>query len=147
MKYLLVLMIILCSVILYATEQIPDVLILEGKTFYIKGFGSVFPLESFFEGKERPSFRQTNDHRRGLSTGCHRGYVATWIVEKKKLKLLSISTFVNGKQMSSEEIIGKNNFAKWYSGTIKLSDSIYPSGYIKTLEFKKGILHTSSEKK
>ncbi|NME70738.1 hypothetical protein [Flammeovirga aprica] len=63
----------------YGTPQFPDYLIYQEDTFAIH----CNPLESYFEGKERPEFEF-------LSTACWRGYIAFWEIIDDKLYLIKL---------------------------------------------------------
>lgn len=77
------LLLILVCPILLATGQIPDRLILNGKTHYI----NTNPLERFFE--KFPKKRIMNSR---VSTSCWRGYIATFEISNDKLFISSIIT-------------------------------------------------------
>ena len=125
---------------LSATEQKPDIVILEGKTYYIHAFGTDFPLEPYFKNKPRPKFDEDNNVKTLISTACWRGYKAIWHIDNKKLTLISIDTFVDGKKMGIADIVGKNAFAKWFSGDIRVREFNQAWSPMKVLSFEKGIL-------
>ena len=99
MKYIITFWIIyfIVPANLFATDQKPDLIILEGKTYYLHAYGLDFPLEPYFKNKPRPKFDEDNNKETLLSTACWRGYKAIWHVINKKLTLISIDTFVEGK--------------------------------------------------
>jgi len=114
-----------------ATEQVSDLLIIEKDTFYLKSF----PLENLrINGKvlESPF---------GISsTGCYRGYIATWQIIDGTLALIEVRKFDSSKQNLQGDIFNiieylKNNgynpkiingfvIADWYSDTLKRYDYI-----------------------
>lgn len=125
-----VLFLIITSIIkVSATEQIPDLLLIEKDTFYLK----TFPLEQL-RVKERiknPPF-EYGDY--GFPhTACYRGYVATWKVIDNKLMLIEIEKVGSGtKKLDIIEYFNAANIeptmingfvhADWYSDTLKRYD-------------------------
>ncbi|OHB79809.1 MAG: hypothetical protein A2Z25_07700 [Planctomycetes bacterium RBG_16_55_9] len=130
---------------LSATEQKPDIVILEGKTYYIHAYGKDFPLEPYFENKARPKFDEDNNEKTLTSTDCWRSYKAIWQIRNDKLTLISIDTFVNGKKMGVADVVGKNDVATWFSGNIKIKEFDLPWGPSKILSFEKGVLKEISD--
>ena len=116
------------------------------KTYYLHAYGLDFPLEPYFKNKTRPKFGEDNNKQPQLSTACHRGYKAIWHIIEKKLTLISIDTFVEGKKASVTDIVGKNNVAKWFSGNITVREFNEPWSPAKILTFEKGILKKISDK-
>ena len=112
-----------------ATEQAPDLLIIEKDTFYLKSF----PLENL------NFYSKVFDNSR--TTGCHRGYIATWQVIDGVLMLKEVRKFDSSKkglQGAKFNIIEHlknsgynpktiNDFiiADWYTDTLKRYESPY----------------------
>ena len=107
----------------FSTEQYPDKLIIGEDTIYLKSF----PLESLrlenapfdYNGYSFPS------------TGCYRGYVATWQIVDESLTLKEIQKIDSvGTQLNIVEYLSNNGYipqttngcviADWYSDTLKL---------------------------
>ncbi|OJX91834.1 MAG: hypothetical protein BGP01_03160 [Paludibacter sp. 47-17] len=114
----------------FATEQFPDLLIIENDTFYLKSF----PLE---ELRLKEKFKESPfDYYENIDfphTGCYRGYVATWKVIDNKLILIKIEKVDSTHQeLNIEDYLKKNDykaslvnnqiFADWYSDTLKQYD-------------------------
>ncbi len=78
----------------FATAQIPDQLIYEGKTYYLHNN----PLEAYF--KEHPKKRPEGDV---LSTALWRGYIATFEIQNQVLVLKDIQIQVYQHQEGKEE--------------------------------------------
>lgn len=66
----------------YSTEQLPDLLIIENDTIYLKSF----PLEKLEFEKPPFSYGEFNFPH----TGCWRGYCATWKIIDNKLALIKV---------------------------------------------------------
>lgn len=129
--------IVLFSVILFlsttysfATEQIPDILIIENDTLYLKSF----PLEELrLKEKFKESPFEYYENIDFPHTACYRGYVATWKVMGNKLFLIEIEKVDSTKQkLNIENYFKENNykpslingqiFADWYSNTLNRYD-------------------------
>ncbi|MBD0404254.1 hypothetical protein [Flammeovirga sp. EKP202] len=89
----------------YGTPQFPDYLIYQEDTFAIH----CHPLESYFEGKERPEFEF-------LSTACWRGYIAFWEIIDDKLYLIKLENEIGG------ELDLSSVFTDWSYNDIILAD-------------------------
>ena len=117
---------------LFATEQLPDLLIHEGKIYELRddSGSAIYPLANYYQGKnkEMPKFSQSSTSPGGvadISTACHRGYVAIWEIEDKQLFLKGIRGFivdekVDMRKMFSKDIQKNRVPAFWYSGRIRL---------------------------
>jgi len=113
-----------------ASEQVPDLLIIDKDTVFLK----TFPLENLrVNGKVlRPSFDYGVLF---VSTGCYRGYIATWQIIEGTLALVEVRIFDSSKKNFQGDKINiieylKNNsynlktingfvIADWYSDTLK----------------------------
>ncbi len=109
----------------FSTEQFPDKLIIGKDTIYLKSF----PLESL-------NLMKAPFHYDGYSfpsTGCYRGYVATWQIVDKALTLKEVQKIDSvGTQLNIIEYLSNNGYipkitngnivADWYSDTLKLYD-------------------------
>lgn len=113
-----------------STEQIPDLLIIEKDTFFLKSF----PLEKLQFQKPPFSYGEFNFPH----TGCWRGYVATWKVIDDKLALIEIEKVDSTKQkLNIFDFFKQNNFspklidgyvyADWYS--LSLITNSFPYGH------------------
>lgn len=114
----------------FATEQFPDLLIIENDTLYLKSF----PLEELrLKEKFKKSPFEYHENINFPHTGCYRGYVATWKVIDNKLFLIEIEKVDSSRQkLNIEDYFNKNDykpslvngriFADWYSGTLKQYD-------------------------
>jgi hypothetical protein len=79
-----------CSVNVFGTIQIPDLLIHKGDTLLLYNDN---PLESYYNDKiQRPYFfRDSSATVWHMSTACWRGYQATWEIKEDKLYLIEIA--------------------------------------------------------
>lgn len=123
----LILSIIIISIIkVSATEQTPDLLIIENDTLYLK----TFPLEQL-ENKIAPFDYKGFGFN---STGCYRGYVATWKVMNDKLMLIEVTKVDStSEKLDLVAYFKKIDFeptminglvhADWYSDTLKRDNS------------------------
>jgi hypothetical protein len=99
----------------WATVQVPDKLIFEGKSHELYAV----PLESYFSGRRpRPKWlKETN-------TACWRGYVATWEVvdDMLYLKRVDLGNFEKPKNLTPRLFPGKKPPipADWFSGTVRV---------------------------
>lgn len=146
MRKICVFITMLAASSLSATEQVPDIVIFEGKTYYIHAFGKDFPLEPYFKNRPRPEFDEDGNEKTMISTACWRGYKAIWHIQNKKLILLSIDTFVNGKKMGVVDIVGKHVFANWFSGDVRIREYNQPWSPEKIFSFENGILKKVSDR-
>jgi len=120
--FLLLSVIVLCAGKSLAVEQIPDILLIDKDTVYLKSF----PLEDL-KLKYHPF-----EYGAGMSypdASCLRGYQATWVVIDYKLLLKSITKIGDPEQsINLESYFAQNNydaefrdgmvFAKWYSAAM-----------------------------
>ena len=129
-KIVLILSIIIIPIIkVSGTEQIPDLLIIENDTFYLK----TFPLEQL-RLKEKIKIDPFDYGDYGfVSTACYRGYVATWKVINDKLMLTEVEKVDSiSEKLDLVEYFKKSDFeptmingfvhADWYSDTLKRYD-------------------------
>jgi hypothetical protein len=121
-----------------ATEQIREILIYNGQTNSM----CTEVLEYYFRaGHPRPE--ELGGGKFGVSSACWRGYVGTWMVERKQLYLLSLARYRyefdensrTTKQLKEEipcaVVFGDQKppiKASWFSGVIRI-----PSG--RTLQY------------
>lgn len=114
----------------FSTEQIPDLLIIEKDTFFLKSF----PLEKLQFQKPPFSYGEFNFPH----TGCWRGYVATWKLIDNKLALIQIEKVDSTKQkLNILDFFKQNNYsyklidgyvyADWYS--LSLITYSFPYGH------------------
>lgn len=105
-KYILTLFFMLPTLLVFATEQYPDLVIFQGRTFYISGtFDEDFPIyvltqdESFAKKLEKISVC--------YSSGCYRGYQATWEIIKGKLYLKELKKCCTRESADLEALFGE----------------------------------------
>lgn len=103
---------------IYATEQIPDRLIIKGDTMLLHAL----PLEHWIEQNKwyKPLFP---DSLSGFSTGCWRGYIAYWEIIENRLYLTNIfndtqTAKVNLKSLFPEKVKDGRVYAEWFSDTV-----------------------------
>jgi hypothetical protein len=158
-KILLLIAFLFTSLNCYSTEQIPDVLIIEKDTFYLKSF----PLEKLEFEKSPFSYGEYNFPH----TGCWRGYRATWEIIDNKLLLTEVVKIDSTNQKLdiidffkqnnyTPELVNGYVYADWYTSRLMTYSSIdfyrYTGFYLEEeypwiknkknvqLDFKKGIL-------
>jgi len=129
-KQILILLLIFISIVkVSATEQIPDLLIIENDTFYLK----TFPLETLMLKKKIKNNPFNYGKYPFVSTACYRGYVATWKVINNKLMLIEVEKVDSThEKLDLVEYFKKVDFvptminglisADWYSDTLKQYD-------------------------
>lgn len=127
-QIILKIIVFLSSLKIFATAQIPDLLIYKGETL------SLFtnPLESFYN-KENPrpySFGMT----KCINTACWRGYVATWEIKNDRLYLLEIKDCCYwGFYKITDEVVSN-------------LEGIIPSEVLKKINLIKGDDHNFQKK-
>jgi hypothetical protein len=128
--FLFLVAIFLISLTAYSTEQIPDRLIIEKDTIYLKSFPLDY-LRAKLKIREAPF-----DYGNGRDfphTGCYRGYVATWQIIDELLTLKEVQKIDTvGTQLNVVEYLSENGYnpkiingyvvAEWYSDTLKYYD-------------------------
>ena len=114
-KSILFLSFICFCISLSATDQVPDILIYKNQRLYIKNNSSI-TLDAL------PTEMGNNIRKidEGYSTGCYRGYIATWTFENDSLFLTSIETFSSRTKISLEEyfpreVSSRGVFAHWFN--------------------------------
>ncbi|MFK7970346.1 MAG: hypothetical protein AB8F95_08265, partial [Bacteroidia bacterium] len=153
-KGLSILLLIICTKAVFATAQVPDILIIDQDTHAI--FSD--PLETYLNQQKN---RITLNLNPITSTACWRGYQAVWRLRNDSLFLIRIMPCLASKgdkskdadlaQMFGEDYRNSQVFAKWASLTLQLPEgelveyihlgygSIYERD--RKLLFKKGVLH------
>ena len=119
-KFFLFFVLIISSVKIFATEQVPDILIYENKKLYLQtGWGHPSPFETYFIQNN------INSPFKMISTANYRGFVATWNVKNGNLYL----TYVDDEKSKKNQLnkIFKNIekdgvVASWFSGVIVADD-------------------------
>ncbi len=127
---LLSIILLLSTIYSFATEQIPDLLIIGNDTVYLKSF----PLEQL---RLKEKFKESPfDYYENFDfphTACYRGYIATWKIMDNKLFLIEIEKVDSTNlKLDIKDYFKKNNykpnlinghvFADWYSDTLKQYD-------------------------
>lgn len=109
---------------LYATQQIPDILIYKDIKLRLRtGWGHPAPLDIYFHRKKiKPTFEMWH-------TANYRGYIAQWEVSNDSLFLNEIHVdskgtsrrpaFYNIKSFSSSDTVFGAVFADWFDGIIE----------------------------
>jgi len=136
-KYIFTLLCCLVAVPAFATRQVQDKLHHQDCIYEIGGHTD-FPLEKYFRSLPEEERRQkhkilsstTNGVVRCVSTGCWRGYIATWAVETNMLYLTKLE--VQGLEVAVSElkyffgdrIKDEKLKAFWFSGPIRIDDKI-----------------------
>ena len=158
-KILIIFLFLLTTINCYSTEQIPDLLIIENDTIYLKSF----PLEKLEFKKSLFSYGEFSFPL----TGCWRGYRAKWKIIASKLALIEVEKVDSTKQkLDIIDYLNQNGyapkfidgyvFAEWYSSKLLLYSIpgylSYPGLYLEEeypwtknngnvqLVFKNGIL-------
>lgn len=129
-KTIFILIILLCSKLIFATEQIPDYVYFKNSKLTLNtGWGHPSPLETYYQQNnlEYPFVM--------LSTANYRGHVALWEIKDDKLFLKEIKINKNTYKPKKYNIQSRvdsfnhkgNIFADWFSGVIacESDDSYY----------------------
>ena len=136
-KYIFTLLCCLIAVPAFATRQVQDKLHYQNRIYEIGGHTD-FPLEDYFrllsEEERRTKHKilssTTNGVVRCVSSGCWRGYIATWAVVTNMLYLTTLEA--QGSEVAITELkpifgdrIKDNKLqAFWFSGPIRMDDKI-----------------------
>ncbi len=99
----------------HATEQVWDKLIVDGDTFEVSGF----PLESYLDTKGNRKMGSLDLTEENYCSNLHRGYVATWLLNKDSLYLIGLYDDCNSASLDDfmlEEFGQDTVWARWYSG-------------------------------
>jgi hypothetical protein len=124
----IIILFIYSSLLLKATEQIHDLLILKSDTIYI----DKFPLEILSE-QDSIIAKRLNDTT-CLSMDCWRQYIGIWKIENDSLFLIGLKDCCDNKEIPLNKVFNESEikngkvFANWYSDNIK-------SGFGKWLAF------------
>lgn len=138
MKNLLLTLLILGTLNAFATEQVMDKLEYDGQQYLIgvelKGLSRPlwhFPLETYLKQEKVPMWERLQPYRTGMTTACHRGYVADFLLKDSKLFLLRLNSDPYIKQKAKEyplnivDLDWKSPvFANWYTGDFLLCKRI-----------------------
>lgn len=128
MRLLLVILIICNSILLFGTEQTPDVLIYKSDTIYI----DKFPLEVLSQKNTTIANRLVDTSC--LSTDCWRQYIAIWKIENDSLFLIGLEDCCNYKKIPLRKVFDESQiqngkiFANWFSENLK-------AGFGKWIQF------------
>lgn len=122
-KTVFTLLLLLLPNVFYATEQHPDILLLDSKKYFIQtGWGHPNPIQRYFADKNKKyPFSM-------LSTANYRGHIATYSIIDNKLYLKKIeirdSEYLPEKYILdySEKLKDKSIFLSWFSGALSCSD-------------------------
>jgi len=129
MKYIILsILLFIISLSAFSTEQLPDRLIINDDTLYIKSF----PLEDL--KFEIPPFTYYNDFNPSPHTGCWRGYIATWKVIDDRLMLTEVEKVDStGEKLDILDYFKRNNynpeiidgfvFANWHTSNYVIYQS------------------------
>lgn len=129
---------LLATAAVSATAQEGDILILDGKRYFIQ----TNPLRPYLQ--QHPDAVPQSDI---ISTSCWRGYVATWEVKDSELHLRDVTILRSGKDKSRSEKMsvifsmfgGQTSVrASWYTGNVIIPDGklmrYVHMGYASTYE-------------
>ena len=128
MRIFIIILFIYSSLLVKATEQIHDLLILKSDTIYI----DKFPLEILSE-QDSIIAKRLNDTTCLLSD-CWRQYIGIWKIENDSLFLIALKDCCDNKEIPLNNVFNESEikngkvFANWYSDNIK-------SGFGKWLAF------------
>lgn len=123
-KVIFITLFLICSQMIFATEQMPDYLLYKGRKLILStGWGHPSPLQTYF---------QQNDLKYPFqiwSTANYRGHVATWEIENNKFILHEIKVrneIVNPSRYdikSKSDTIIKDGgiWADWFTGVLSCS--------------------------
>jgi hypothetical protein len=121
-----------------ATEQFPDLFIYNNQILYIRDL----PIDILSSYLPIEVNNQILASQTGYSTGCYRGYVATWKLENDSLFLVKLEN-IKGKELALEKYFpGKNSpkgvFADWFNHIIKagMKDIMFSEKYLASIRFK-----------
>jgi len=125
--FTLILFLLICNLKVFATAQVPDLMIIGKDTFLMH----TNPLEIYLDSignRDFPDFKGSG------STARWRGYRAVWRVENDSMFLVSIQSCHKGegdvdanlKKMFGDKYINGRVYAYWYTGLIVL-----PHGRLK----------------
>jgi hypothetical protein len=119
MKYVIIihLLVVIFNCNLFSTNQRPDLIVIKGDTFKLYAA----PLDRFFE---LAGSKSIPDYKGCFSTGCYRGYQATWLLLHDSLFLTRITSCCDRSDTGNLEKMFGNNyryqkvFAYWCSDTV-----------------------------
>ncbi len=142
MKFILFLAAFLLGHSLFATAQVPDLLIFQGDTLLLHSN----PLEAYFDQKEERTIGSVKIQ--GACTALWRGYIATWEIVNDSLFLIDVKTGCWGADSSSvklkEEFGPGKIFAHWVSYELNSpygkQIKYFHQGYDSIYEFERGFL-------
>lgn len=125
--YTIILFLLICNLKVFATAQVPDLMIIGKDTFLMH----TNPLEIYLDSIGNRDFP---DFKGGGSTACWRGYQAVWRVENDSMFLEKIQSChqdegdvdANLEKMFGDKFINGKVFAYWFTGLIVL-----PHGKLK----------------
>lgn len=115
--------------VVFATSQDSDVLILNGKTYELYST----PLDSYYGEDWKPAFWVAPN---SVSSGNHRGYVATWKIIKNKLYLTKIDSWLCNRRIRTKsgcrrvtlgdlfgaKVVDGRVAATWFSDELRVPD-------------------------
>lgn len=126
-SYTIILFLLICNLKVFATAQVPDLMVIGKDTFLMH----TNPLEIYLDSIGNRDFP---DFVGGGSTACWRGYQAVWRVENDSMFLDKIQSChrdeddvdANLEKMFGDKFINGKVYAYWFTGLIVL-----PHGAIK----------------
>ena len=125
-----------------ATNQTPDLLILDSKTYTISWPESPFVLEPYIKKHDLKL-------RGDWSTANYNGHHAIWMVRAEKLYLVGFDSEMPNHQMPGVKDLpgakGGELFAEWFTGSLTLDYGSFPYtkgkiGRRRKVEFKNGVM-------
>lgn len=116
-----ILLILICNFRVFATAQVPDLMVIGKDTFLMH----TNPLEIYLDSIED---RELPDFKGGGSTACWRGYQAVWRVENDSMFLEKIQSChkregdveANLQKMFGDKCLNGRVYAYWFTGLIVL---------------------------
>ncbi|MBL7765523.1 MAG: hypothetical protein JNJ58_05485 [Chitinophagaceae bacterium] len=125
--YSIILILLICNLRIFATSQVPDLMVIGKDTFLMH----TNPLEIYLDSIGNRDFP---DFKSGGSTDCWRGYQAIWRVENDSMFLEKIQSChrdegdvdANLEKMFGDKLINGKVYAYWFTGLIVL-----PHGRLK----------------
>ncbi len=125
--YTIILFLLIFNLKVFATAQVPDLMVIGKDTFLMH----TNPLEIYLDSIGNRDFP---DFKGGGSTACWRGYQAVWRVENDSMFLVKIQSChrdegdvdANLEKMFGDKFINGKVYAYWFTGLIVL-----PHGRLK----------------
>lgn len=140
LKLVIIYIFVICGVA-FPTEQMSELLVINGDTLYMRAS----PLKPYLE-KYNKSLGDLFNNRYGkivIHTGCRRGYQGVWEIRDGLLYLVEIRNCAREKASDLKRVFGINYInnrvqATWFTGTIYAYNEIFENipgkGYTYSVE-------------